>query len=86
METPLLHRWPTFNKDGLYYTPAFVIPEDIPVLSLVSDCLKDEHLKKLIVSTEPSTKASLASFNMPHPEEQNYCGVCKMSYSDFDEV
>ena len=50
-ETPEKRRWPTFNKDGLYYTPAFVIPEDLAVLSLVRDCLKDEHLKKMKVNT-----------------------------------
>lgn len=28
-------RWPKFNNDGLFFTPAFVIPEDLPVLFLV---------------------------------------------------
>ena len=81
-----IKRWPTFNTDGLYYTPAFIIPEDSAVLSLVRNCLKDEHLKKMKVNAEPSTKASLASFDLPHPEEQSYCGVCKACYTDFEEV
>jgi hypothetical protein len=43
-------RWPKFNLDGLYYTPAFIIPEDIRVLSVVKDNLKDQHMKNMKIN------------------------------------
>ena len=79
-------RWPKFNADGLYYTPAFVIPEDLAVLSLVQDRLKDEHLKKMKINSEPSTKVSFTSLVLPQPEQENSCGICKIYYKNFEEV
>lgn len=80
------YRWPKYNNDGLFFTPAFVIPEDLPVLSLVKDSLKNDYMHRMSTNDEPETKDTLASLVLPQPQEQSHCGVCKTNYSCFQEV
>lgn len=53
--------WPKFNNDGLFFTPAFIIPEDLAVLSLVQDCLKNDYINRMKANDEPETKDTLPS-------------------------
>lgn len=58
-------RWPKFNNDGLFFTPAFIIPEDQAVLSLVQNSLKNDYMNRMKTNDEPETKDTLASLAQP---------------------
>lgn len=79
-------RWPKYNNDGLFFTPAFIIPEDLGYLSLLRESLKTDHMNKIKEFAELGTNDTQLSFLRAEPREHQRCGVCKITYECFQEV